>query len=189
MKKIGILGGTFNPIHIGHLAMAQVALEQLKLDQVIFIPSFLPPHKTARNVIAPRNRYDMVKLAIKGNPYFTVSDFEIKRPGKSYSIETVKYLREQFLSKAKIFFIIGEDSLKALHTWKKIDALLNMVTFVAMNRPGFLAKSRLKVKSLTMPGLDISSSYLRKCQASGNSIKYLVPETVFRFIEKNKLYQ
>ena len=189
MKKIGILGGTFNPVHNGHLVMAQTALEKLKLDKVIFVPSFLPPHKTARHVLGPRDRYQMVRLAIKGNPRFTVSDFEIKRPGKSYSIDTVKYLREQFSCETKLFFIIGGDSLRALPMWKDIDDLLLLTRFVVVNRPGFLEKSEIKVKSINMPGLDISSSYLRKRLASKRSIRYLVPEAVLRFIETNQFYQ
>lgn len=189
MKRIGILGGTFNPIHIGHLAMAQTALEKLKLDRVVFIPSYLPPHKTVRNAAAPIDRYQMVKLAISDNPDFDISDIEIKRGGKSYSVDTVTALCSKF-PKTKWYFLIGGDSVSTLHRWRGIEQLLKMVKFVAVNRPGFKTeKSKIQVKSIVMPALEISSSYLRKCFSSTNcSAKYLIRPNVLDYIKKKKLY-
>lgn len=190
MKRIGILGGTFNPIHMGHLTIAQMVQEQFRLDKVLFIPSHLPPHKGSQNVAAARDRYAMVRSAVRGNPNFAVSDFEIKRKGKSYSIDTLIFLQDRFPKKTKFYFIIGGDLLSTLHTWKRIDELLKIVTFVAVNRPGFRIRPRFKrkVKFITVPGIHISSSDVRSRIWSGKTVKYLVPDSVRRYIEKRRLY-
>ncbi len=190
MKRIGILGGTFNPIHIGHLTIAQMVHEQLKLDKVIFVPSNLPPHKSSDYVASPGERYHMVKLAIKGNAHFTVSDFEIKRAGKSFSIETVSYFRGLYPAKTKLFFIIGNDLLSTLNTWRRIGEILEIVSFVSVNRPGFKErKSRIKVKTISVPGLQTSSSYVRTRITAGKTVKYLVPDNVLTYISRKKLYK
>ncbi len=190
MKRIGILGGTFNPIHVGHLTIAQMVHEQLKLDKVIFVPSNLPPHKSNNNVASNKDRYHMVRLAVRGNPRFEVSDYEIKKGGKSYSVETVNYFRDRYPRGTKLFFIIGNDLLPTLRTWKRIDEILKIVSFVSVNRPGFKEeKSKIKVKSITVPGLQTSSSYVRKRITAGKTVKYLVPENVLNYIEKTRLYK
>lgn len=191
MKRIGILGGTFNPIHMGHLTIAQMVQEQFRLDKVLFIPSHLPPHKGSQNVVAARDRYTMVRSALRGNPDFSVLDFEIKRKGKSYSIDTLIFLRDRFPKKTKFYFIIGGDLLPTLHTWKRIDELLQIVTFVVVNRPGFRIRQRFKrkVKFITVPGIHISSSDVRSRIWSEKTVKYLVPDSVRRYIEKRRLYQ
>lgn len=190
MKRIGILGGTFNPIHVGHLTIAQMVHEQLKLDKVIFVPSNLPPHKSNNNVASNKDRYHMVRLAVRGNPRFEVSDYEIKKGGKSYSVETVNYFRDRYPRGTKLFFIIGNDLLPMLRTWKRIDEILKIVSFVSVNRPGFKEeKSKIKVKSITVPGLQTSSSYVRKRITAGKTVKYLVPENVLSYIEKTRLYK
>jgi nicotinate-nucleotide adenylyltransferase len=189
MKRIGILGGTFNPVHIGHLTMAQMVCEQIKLAKAIFVPSYLPPHKSGRNVASAKNRYQMLKLAIKGNPRFDISDFEIKKEGKSYSIDTIKYLRSQYPGGTKFFFIIGSDLLTTLHTWKSIDELKDLVSFISVNRPGFKnGKSRVEVRSVKVPGLQTSSTFARQRLMAGKTVKYLVPDNVINFIKKNKIY-
>ncbi len=189
MKRIGILGGTFNPVHIGHLAIAQTVLDEFKLDKVIFVPSNLPPHKRKKNVISARERYQMLCLAVKGNPCFDISDFEIKRKGKSYSIHTVNYFLEQFSKKTKFFFIIGSDMLAGLTSWKKFEELNRKVNFVAVNRKGFeKVKSKTKVKKIDTLDLGISSSYIRRCLRNGKTVKYLLPESVSNYIDKRKLY-
>jgi len=111
VKRIGILGGTFNPVHIGHLAIAQMASDKLRLDKVIFVPCNLPPHKSVKNMPSAHHRYNMVKLAIAGNDQFEISNFEIKKNGKSYSIDTLKYFRRLFGKSAKLFFIVGGDTV------------------------------------------------------------------------------
>lgn len=190
MKKIALFGGTFNPVHIGHMAMAQVAMEKFGLDRVIFIPSNTPPHKTIKNLASARDRLQMTKQSVKGNPGFKVSDFEIKNPGKSYSIDTIKHFRKKFPKGTKLFFLIGEDGYAELDSWKKIDEILKSVTFIVVNRPGYNAKKGgVRHLSVTMPGIDISSSYVRRRAKEGKSVKYLVPEPAFRYIENHKLYR
>jgi len=190
MKRIGILGGTFNPVHIGHLTIAQMVHEQLKLDKVIFVPSHLPPHKSGKRIASPKDRYQMLRLAIKGNPRFQISDFEIKKNGKSFSIETVSYLRDHYSLGTKFFFIIGSDLLPTLHTWKRINEILKIVSFVAVNRPDFKGRqSKIKAKLITTPGLQTSSSYVRQRITAGKTVKYLVPEDILRYIQQKKLYR
>jgi nicotinate-nucleotide adenylyltransferase len=190
LMNIGILGGTFNPIHIGHLVMGQVALEKIGLDKVIFIPSNIPPHKNIRRLASARHRYEMVKLSISDNPHFAVSDLEIRRPGKSYTIDTVVALKKEYPSQTRFYFIIGGDSVDTLSGWKDIERLKKMVKFVALNRPGFKPRqTSIRVKSLVMPSLEISSSYLRNCFSSGGSAMYLLRYRVVEYIQKNCLYR
>jgi nicotinate-nucleotide adenylyltransferase len=190
MKRIGIIGGTFNPIHIGHLTIAQMVSEQLQLDKVFFVPSNLPPHKSSKSVASAKDRCHMRHLAIKGNTRFEISDFEIKKKGKSFSIDTVNYFRDIHPRGTKLFFIIGSDLLATLHTWKRINEILKIVTFVAVNRPGYKErKSKIKVKSVTTAGLHTSSSYVRRRIISGKTVKYLVPDSVLTYIKQKKLYK
>ncbi len=189
MKRLGILGGTFDPIHLGHLRMAQVVLEKMKLDQVVFVPSNLPPHKSAAGLSPAGKRLYLIRGAIQGNPNFTVSAFETQKEGKSYSIDTVLRFARTF-PKAKLFFIIGYDAFTALHKWKAIEEILKMTEFVVVNRPGnFKKQGRIKHHSVVMPGMDISSSSIRQLVKQGKSIRYLVPEAVRNYIEKNGLYR
>ena len=192
MKRIGVFGGTFNPIHIGHLAVAQTAQEAMRLDKVIFVPSNWPPHKNSDTIAAARHRFNMVRLAIKGNSFFAISDFEIKRPGKSYTIDTLKYLRRIFPKGAKIFFIIGGDTLPHLKEWKYIDGILKMANFVVVNRPGQFRKNRgkrIRYYSVSMSGIDISSSNIRSRIAQSRATKYYVPDNVLSYIRKHRLYK
>ena len=189
MKRIGILGGTFNPIHLGHLAVAQAAVESLYLDRVVFIPSYLPPHKTERNLASAVDRYAMVKLAVKNNPFFEACDIEIKREGKSYSIDTVNILRAKYSALTKFFFIVGADSLATLPSWQRINDILKIVTFAVVNRPSCnKIISPISVRTIVMPERDVSSSDIRRRVLRGESIQYLVPDEVRRYIEKNQLY-
>jgi len=133
LKRLGVFGGTFNPIHIGHLVVAEEIREKFDLDRVLFIPSYLPPHKSVD--IAPANhRLSMVRAAIKGNPFFGVSDIEIRRSEKSYTIETLKSLREQ--TEAEFFFLIGTEAFLQIHTWKDPEGLFEYTNFVIMERAG-----------------------------------------------------
>jgi nicotinate-nucleotide adenylyltransferase len=188
MQRIGILGGTFNPIHIGHLAIAQMAQEKVKLDKVIFVPAFIPPHKTVTHLADAKDRLGMVRLAITGNPGFAVSDYEIKKGGRSFSVDTVSHFRRIYAGKAKLYFIIGGDSLASLPTWKSIDQLLKWVTFIAVNRPGY-KRNHKSIRHISVESeLNIASSDLRKRVVQGKTIKYLVPEKVIRYIEQHKIY-
>lgn len=188
MKKIGLLGGTFNPVHNGHLALAQTALEKIKLDRVIFIPAKIPVHKASDGVIPADRRYKMVERAIKGYKDFEISDVEIKRKEKSYSIDTVKHFKKIF-TKDQLFFIIGSDCYAKLHTWNKIDQLNKLITFVCINRPGNTpSSSKHNCRFLEMPELDISSSDIRKRVSKKLPVGYLLPEAVESYIKKHKIY-
>ncbi len=186
MKRIGILGGTFNPVHIGHLAMAQAALEKFRLDKVIFIPCNRPPHKKIIHLAPGQERFKMVQAAVRNNPLFEVSDFEIKRKGKSYSIDTVEYLRSVYPKKTKFFFIIGTDSFRGLRSWKRVDEIRKLTSFIVVNREGHAPAGRF---SVNMPGIDVSSSYLRGRIRQGKSVRYFVPDNVIRYIQQHKLYK
>lgn len=190
--KIGILGGTFNPIHLGHLLIAQDALEQAGLDRVRFIPCALPPHKTASPLAPARDRLRMIRLAIAGDERFEVDDLEIRRGGRSYSVETVAGLRRREPG-VEWFFIIGADSLRDLRHWKEIDRLAASCRFIAVARPGVTAPRKIsrqwKVTLVRGHPCDIASREIRARRARGRSIRYLVPEQVLRYIDRQKLYR
>ncbi|MFH1360292.1 MAG: nicotinate-nucleotide adenylyltransferase [Candidatus Omnitrophota bacterium] len=189
MKRIGVLGGTFNPIHIGHLAVAEMAKERLQLEKVIFVPSYLPVHKNPKIVAPSKDRHRMVRLAIQNNPDFDISDFEIKKKGKSYTVDTMWYFRRLYPENAELFFIIGGDTLPQVKKWKYIEDILKVATFIVVNRPGqFKKTNNIRHYSVSMPGIDISSSYVRRRIAIGKSVKYFVPDKVIQYIKRNKLY-
>jgi len=188
-QRIGILGGTFNPPHIGHLVLAQEVLNKLKLDKVIFIPTYLPPHKKIMYDNAYM-RYKMTLLACKGNPKFEVSKFELEKRTVSYSIDTLRELKKRYGEKAELFFITGSDSLNELESWKDIDEVLKLVKFVVANRPNFpIKKLNRKVILIEVPALDISSFMIRNRVHNSQSIRYLVPESVRKFIIRYRLYK
>ena len=199
-KRIGVLGGTFNPIHVGHLLMAQDALEQMGLERVIFIPSATPPHKTVDKLASARDRLQMIKLGIRGNSRFEVDDIEIDRGGKSYSVDTLTQLKHRH-SHADFFFIIGADSLRELHLWREVARLVNLCTFVTVPRPGFdpkpvvdprldaATRRRLRQHVLRCHACDIASRDIRARVSVGQSIRYLVPEAVRLYIARRRLYR
>lgn len=191
MKRIGIFGGTFNPVHYGHLIAAQTVGVELKLDATVFVPCAHPPHKTERELAPANDRLAMIRLAIRKNPFFAVSDFEIKKGGKSYSIDTAKYFRTLYPSGTKLFFIVGADAAECLPDWKDVHELVKMVTFVAVNRPGYQPRVRhaIKHKSMEIPGMEISSSFIRHSLHMGRSIRYLTHERVVDYIYQKELYQ
>ena len=189
MKKIGILGGSFDPIHFGHLLMAQSAAEALKLDTVLFIPAFCSPLKSKHNIPAADKRLAMVKAAIKGNLVFKVYDGELRRQGISYTIDTLIELTKAN-PKAKFYLLLGADSLKQFHRWKDSQGILRLVNLVILNRPGFdknYPKQWPYVK-VNMPAVDISSSDIRERLKLKKSIWYLTPKAVIRYINQHKLY-
>ena len=170
--------------------MAQIASEQLRLDKVIFVPSNIPPHKTVRGLASAGNRYKMVQLAVKDYPHFEVSDCEILRKGKSYTIDTVRHFQDILPKGTKLFFIIGEDALAGLDQWKDFEKLRKLVSFIVVNRPGYQGRAKLKGKFqfVNMPDIDIASSFLRKRITDGKSIKYFVSDKVYRYIKRHHLY-
>jgi nicotinate-nucleotide adenylyltransferase len=199
-ERVGILGGTFNPVHLGHLLIAQDAMEQLGLDRVKFIPSATPPHKTVDKLASERDRLRMITLAIRGNARFEVDDIEIQRGGKSYSVDTLTELRRRE-PHANFYFIIGSDSLRELHLWREVQRLVTLCTFVTVPRPGFdpkpvidrrldaATRRRLRQHVLRGHACDIASRDIRGRVASGRSIRYLVPDAVHAYIRRQRLYQ
>lgn len=198
-KKIGIMGGTFNPIHIAHLILGESAYDQFGLDSVYFMPSKNPPHKDIKEVISDSHRTNMVKLAIADNPHFEFSDVELLREGYTYTVDTITYLKET-LKETEFYFIIGADSLFMLDQWYEADKLLKMMHFVAATRDhateealqskiAYLAnRYGAKIDLLHIPTLDVSSQYLRNCIKEHRSIRYYVPSEVEAYIRTHQLY-
>lgn len=190
--RIGIIGGTFNPIHYGHLFAAEEIYYRFKLDKVIFVPSHQPPHKEGR--VAPaRHRFRMTKLAVRSNPHFEISGIEIDRPGKSYTIDTIKSFKGIYGEKTQIYFITGADVILDIGTWKDFRQLLKLCQFVALTRPGYnlekLKKNLLsEIILVEIPALAISGTDIRKRLREGQPIKYLVPESVENYIYEHGLY-
>ncbi|MCE5284301.1 MAG: nicotinate-nucleotide adenylyltransferase [Pelosinus sp.] len=198
-QRVGIMGGTFDPIHIGHLVIAEAVRIEYLLDKIIFIPAANPPHKQNSCVTDAMARYAMTVLATYSNPYFFVSDIELRRAGPSYSIDTVKALIELYGKQTEFYFITGADTIQEIPTWKDIDDLLNLCNFVATARPGcinsidnivsyFGEKGRRRIHRLVTPELEISSTDIRQRIKLGKSIKYIVPESVENYLYKEKLY-
>jgi nicotinate-nucleotide adenylyltransferase len=190
MKRIGILGGSFNPIHFGHLLMAQSALENLKLDQVLFVPAHCSPFKTRNVLPSDQSRLAMVKSAIKGNPGFGVYEGELKRGGVSYTIDTLTELKASY-PKASFFLLIGADSLRKFHLWKDPQKILRLAKLAVLNRPGVDKKypKRWTYVKVNMPAVDISSSDMRSRLKQKKSIWYLTPKNVIRYINRHRLYR
>jgi nicotinate-nucleotide adenylyltransferase len=201
LKSLGILGGTFNPIHIGHLIAAQEAMCAYNLDKVVFIPNRTPPHRiTETGILNAEDRFEMVSTAISSNPRFFSSRIEIDRPEISYTYETVKELARIYPG-TELYFISGMDSLLD-YEWKNLEELLDgLKLFICVTRPGYNRKdleSKLdnivngrknKIQFLEIPDVHISSSLIRKRIREGKSIKYLVPEEVESFIAARSLYK
>jgi len=188
-KRVGILGGTFNPPHMGHIALAGAAIRELKLDKVVFIPAFAPPHKEVKDNDAAA-RYEMTRLACEGDPRFEVSDIEINNRSVSYSVDTLKVMRKKYGQDAELFFIIGSDSVEELESWKDISEAMGLAKFIAGIRPGFPVKDlKRAVSVIEMPARDISSSMIRDYVRAGRPINGLVPGPVFDFITTHKLYK
>ncbi|MFA5145006.1 MAG: nicotinate-nucleotide adenylyltransferase [Candidatus Omnitrophota bacterium] len=187
--KIGILGGTFNPVHIGHLILAEEAREKLGLDRVVFVPAYLPPHKDSSDIASARDRFLMVKLAISGNRYFSASDIEIKRDGRSFTIDTIKEFKKIY-PQDELYFIIGSDLLKYLDEWKNLDEIIKMVKFIAATRPGYpLENLPAYISTVAIRAVDVSGFQIRRCIEAGRSFRYLIPDAVRKYILKKKLYR
>lgn len=187
--KIGILGGTFNPIHSGHLRLAEEVFGKLKLDKLIFVPACTPPHKSHVDIIAWQDRYRMTELAVKKNPSFEVSDIEKKRNGPSYSIDTVRELKGFYGGAPEIFFITGSDSIDELDSWKDIEALKDISSFVIATRPHYgtddLPRRTIAVEVDTP---NISSRDIRRRIKENKPFKELLPVEVYNYIIKRRLY-
>jgi nicotinate-nucleotide adenylyltransferase len=214
--KWGLFGGTFDPIHIGHLRCAEEMIEIFDLNRIIFVPASRPPHKLTGAITAFYHREQMIRLAIEGNPAFSFSDVENRRAGVSYSVETVEYILDTYrLENLDLYLILGQDAFHAIRTWKDWERLLLLCNFAVMTRPGY---ENLGLETILTPEfasrftydetakgfrgptgrmisfrevtfLDIASSNIRKRAKEGKTINYLIPDTVRHYIAKNSLYR
>ena len=197
--KIGVLGGTFDPVHRGHIMVAESARDSLSLDRLLVVPAGQPPFKGDEPVTAAEHRMAMLRLAVEDTPGIEVSTIEIERPGPSYTVDTIAALREQYGKDDEIFFIVGWDSLEQFPGWREPERILSMCKLAAVPRPG---RSRPDIRALEekLPGIsgrvvfldkphaDISASAIRKMAAEGKSIDQLVPAPVAEYIKEQKLY-
>lgn len=199
-RRIGVMGGTFDPPHYGHLAAAQAALTAFKLEKVLFVPASYPPHKNVEQTRTAHHRYAMTQLAVAGNPQFEVSRVEIDRSGPSYTIDTIRLLQKEYAD-AILFFICGADMALDLPTWYDVDSLLGACQFVAVARPGYdltqLAnklgplyhKHSANLHVLNVPGVDIAATDIRLRLQQGESVRYLVPDAVLEYAVNQGIYR
>ena len=194
--RIGILGGTFNPVHYGHLVLASEVKDRLKLDKVIFVPAGKAPHKKVKGA-TPDERYEMTCLAIKGNSSFEVSPIEIEKSKivdrPTFTLETIREFIKIYGKRGKIYFIVGLDEMLKIFTWKEPKKLIGLCKFVVVTRPGYeLGKLDKRIASkvimLQVPGLEISASDIRNRIKAGKSIRYLLPQSVEGYIRRKRLY-
>lgn len=198
ISKLGVLGGTFDPPHNGHIAIAEQALAQLNLDQVLFAPTRQPPHKTGNSITPIEHRLEMVRLAIAPHPRFALSRIDVDREGPTYTSDTMRLLREQLGNTVDLYFIMGMDSLASILTWHTPDQLIRVCKLAVFYRPGFSANIdelekqlpglRERVVLLPSPMLDIAASDLQRQVRAGIPITHLVPPTVEVYIALHRLY-
>lgn len=197
-KKVAVLGGTFDPIHIGHLIMAEQTYNEFDLHQVIFMPSGNPPHKDSGRVTGSVHRLKMTGLAVRDNKHFTVSEWEIKKEEESYTVDTLSHLEKTYPD-WQIFFLIGADSLFDVFNWKKPEYILGHANLIVVSRPGYNLEKiykddrfrpyRQRINVLDGILIDLSSSRIRDLVRKGSSVKYLVPREVEEYIRFNNLYR
>lgn len=199
-RRIGILGGTFDPPHVGHLWLATMAADAMGLDRVLFMPAAQPPHKRRKGVTRPTDRLVMTRLAIAGDDIFELTAIEMERPGPSHSIDSVAELERTYGTDAQLFLLMAADSLNSIDTWREPDALLERIEWVVGPRPGSPLPDRSKLEDrfganasrihvLEGPSLDVSSSDIRRRVAAGHAIRYLVPRGVEELIAQQGLYR
>jgi nicotinate-nucleotide adenylyltransferase len=201
MRKIGVIGGTFDPIHYGHLLLAEQAREGAQLEKVIFIPTHVSPFKIDQPPATAEHRLEMVRLAIEGNHNFEASDIELKDTGVSYTVRTLEACQASMGDRVNLYFITGTDSFLSMERWKDAENIFRKFSLIVGSRPRYKDKARNKLaQSLTerygteivniyMPKIDISSTDIKERIASGRSIRYLLPENVARYIDEKRLYQ
>ena len=191
--KVGILGGTFNPPHIGHLLVADHVRTELQLDRIVFVPASIPPHKLKQDLVSPEHRLAMLGIAIHGNPAFEVSDIELRRGGVSFTVDTLREHKAQ-LPDDELFLLIGMDNLIDFHSWKSPEEILKLANVVVMTRPGFdveevPALMRNRVAICSVPGIDISSRDIRERLHRDKPITHWVTREVEEYILRNNLYR
>ena len=185
MSKLGIYGGTFDPIHNAHLILAREAVEQLQLDHLIFVPAAVSPHKLERPVTSATVRLEMLRAAVECEPRFEVDDVELRRPPPSFTVDTAEELRRRE-PEADIFYLVGSDNLPRLHTWHRFDDLQKLVRFIVLARgPEPIDERYTTIRRL----IDVSATDIRNRVATGRSIRYLVPTPVEEIIHRHQLYK
>ncbi len=214
-RRVGVMGGTFDPVHLGHLRLAEEAVEALGLDSLLFVPAAVPPHKLARSILSFRHRWRMLEIATRDHPRFEVSDVEVQVPGKSYTVITLRKLTELYGKEVDLFFILGLDAFLELDTWWHFEELFGLARMAVLRRPGcdeagiarfltervssryarspdgacFTHPQLLPVHGLPNTWLDISGSRIRQLVSAGKSIRYLVPTEVMEYIQANHLFR
>jgi nicotinate-nucleotide adenylyltransferase len=193
--KIGIMGGTFDPIHLGHMIAAESAREAAGLDEVWFMPTYIPPHKPNIPMANAMHRLQMVRLAVADQPDFRAVDYELTRGGTSFTADTVKILNQLHPSDS-FYYIIGADMVMYLPKWVRIEEMVQHVSFIGLQRPGFQVEMEqlppniaAKVQLVSMPLIDISSTVIRERKRQQQSVRYLVCEQVRQYMEANRLYE
>lgn len=208
--RLGIFGGTFNPIHFGHLRAAEEVRQEVGLDTVVFVPSYIPPHKELAGRTPADKRLEIVRLAIRTNPSFSLSSFEVEQGGNSYSIRTIEHMREAY--GVTPYFILGRDAFNEISTWYRSERLFGLAHFVVMSRPeaerpelrdvlggmaasfeeaegGYVNDTGNRIIFVDVTAIDVSSSLIRTLRRQGRSIKYLVPEEVEEYIRNERMYE
>ena len=192
-RRIGIMGGTFDPIHHGHLVAASEVADRFALDEVVFVPTGQPWQKGHETVSAAEDRYLMTVIATASNPRFSVSRTDVDRAGPTYTVDTLRDLREHFGPKAQLYFITGADALEKILSWKDTDKMFELAHFVGVTRPGFpLSAEHLPADAVSLvqvPAMAISSTACRERVQAGKPVWYLVPDGVVQYIAKRRLYR
>lgn len=187
-RKIGIFGGTFDPPHVGHLLIANEILCELALDEVWFMPNQEPPHKEKSMNVSNDDRVNMLQLSMKDHPKFRLETIELEREGRSYTFDTMQLLTERYPDK-EFYFIIGADMIEYLPNWYKIEELVQLVTFVGVNRPNFNHETDYPIIFVDIPEIGISSSDIRERLKKGKTVRYLLHDSVRKYIKEHKLYE
>lgn len=190
-RRLGIMGGTFDPIHHGHLVAASEVAAEFQLDEVIFVPTGQPWQKAGRSVTEAEHRYLLTVIATAANPRFTVSRVDIDRSGPTYTIDTLRDIHRMYPDD-ELFFITGADAMAQIMSWKRVDKLWNLAHFVSVSRPGYLTDDfgrSDQISLMEIPAMAISSTDLRERASTGKPVWYLVPDGVVQYITKHRLYQ
>lgn len=192
--RIGVFGGTFDPIHLGHLIVGQEILTRCGLDELLFMPSGEPPHKRYSEMASAEDRAEMVRLAVAGHPQFDLSRFELQRPGKSYTVHTLRDFRKTLSTQAQVFLVIGADNAVDMQSWCDPEGVLDLAQVVVATRPGFDLSGvdpvlRRQMQFVDVPLLDISSTEIRRRVRTGASVRFWVPDAVAHYIETHGLYR
>ncbi|MGV3467334.1 MAG: nicotinate-nucleotide adenylyltransferase [Heyndrickxia sp.] len=186
-RRVGILGGTFDPPHLGHLIIANEVLQELNLDEIRFMPNQEPPHKQKDKAISNDDRVHMLKLSIADHPCFSIETIEMEREGRSFTYDTILLLRNRE-PEIEFYFIIGADMIEYLPKWYKIDELLKIIQFIGVNRPNHSQKTHYPIWQVAIPDINISSTLIRKRISENKSVKYLISDPVWNYIKERHLY-